>query len=85
MSRLAIIEFVRVVEAVQATILFKFVAVTDANTCDACLRYDDEEMTWDTIINTFPYLQKVSDDLILPKVHPNCRCFLARIYEEVPE
>jgi hypothetical protein len=34
------------------------------------------------IYNTFEYLEDLNDELILPMVHPNCRCQLHAIPEE---
>jgi len=74
-----IIEIVKAVEAQQE--FWRYEAITDDRTCEKCLRYDGSRMTPREIESLFPYLERQSDVLWYPRVHPNCRCELH--FEEV--
>jgi len=63
-----------VVEAMQ---FWRYEAIMDDRTCEQCLRYDGMRMTRREIYSRFgDYLEKASDTLWYPRVHPNCRCEL---------
>ena len=68
-------KLVQIVEAIQRK-LWLFVAITDNRTCTQCMRFDRLLMTEREIIDNFPYLERVSDLVWFPRVHPNCRCEL---------
>ncbi len=78
-------EAVQIVLAVQESQqFFAYVAVSDDRVCELCLRYDQGLMTRREIEGTFDYLEKQSDLIWFPRVHPNCRCALY-LAEEDPE
>lgn len=59
--------------------LWSYLAITDDRTCSSCIMLDQGiYMGWD-LRALFPYLLIASDDQILPRVHPNCRCTLLRV------
>ena len=64
---------------------FEFVALSDTRVCPECQRYDLSVMSRKEIAGTFPYLEKLSDTVWLPHVHPNCRCELRLIEETEKE
>jgi len=70
-------EAVCIVLAVQEAMqIWRYVAIGDTKTCEQCNRYDGARMTRREIYATFPYLEKQSELVWLPHVHPNCRCEL---------
>ena len=60
----------------EAMQFFRYYAIMDDRTCQQCNRYDMSHMTRTEIQGTFPYLEKQSDYVWFPRVHPNCRCEL---------
>lgn len=79
-------EAVELVRAVinEAWRFYQYLSKRDSKVCPQCSQYDYSVMTRREIEGTFPYLDKVSDRLWLPNVHPNCRCEL-RFEEEEEE
>ena len=71
-------EAVEIVLAVQEATMqfFRYYAIMDSKTCDQCERYDGMLMTRREIYGRFPYLEKESEWLWYPNVHPHCRCEL---------
>ena len=53
---------------------WKFVAEADA--CDICQNYQGDIFETAEIWDEFPHAMPLSDDVIEPNVHPNCRCQL---------
>jgi hypothetical protein len=47
--------------------------------CRDCEEYDGQSFSGEELRLVFPYLEIVDQDLIYPKVHPNCRCALIRV------
>ena len=79
-------EAVQIILAIQE-VTYRFYLFSDSNdskVCPVCKALDDLLMTRREIEARFPYLEKVSDLLWLPHVHPNCRCEL-RFEEEEEE
>ena len=72
----SVINVVRAVELVEAMQFFRFTAISDDKTCEQCNKYDGSLMTRRECERTFPDLEKISDLLWYPHVHPNCRCIL---------
>jgi hypothetical protein len=60
----------------ESTHTFMFVAVVDDTTCTRCMQHDTKTYTLDDIARLFPYAQQVDHSLIMPMVHPHCRCML---------
>ena len=62
-------------------------AVADTKLCDKCAQFYREYMFSGLNLRaTFPYLIIVDENTIVANVHPNCRCYLTRLYEiEEPE
>ena len=78
------------VEAVEAVVaaVYRFYEFHDSNddrVCEKCKSLDNLVMTRREIEARFPDLEKVSDTLWLPHVHPNCRCELRFEEEEESE
>jgi len=61
------------------TVNYIFVAVTDDATCEDCLDYNGDTFSREEVDSAFPYAEEVDSDLIMPMVHPNCRCMLAML------
>ena len=53
---------------------WKFVAEADA--CDICQSYHGDIFETAEIWEEFPNAMPLFDDVIMPNVHPNCRCQL---------
>jgi hypothetical protein len=60
----------------ESTYTYMFVAVVDDTTCQQCMQHDTKTYTLDDITRLFPYTQQVDYSLIMPLVHPHCRCML---------
>jgi hypothetical protein len=60
----------------ESTYNYMFVAVVDDATCQQCMQHDTKTYTQDDVARLFPYAQTVDYSLIMPMVHPHCRCFL---------
>lgn len=60
--------------------------VSDDRLCDQCRLYAEIEF-WagDELRSTFPFLEITSKEIINVNVHPNCRCYLTRLFEIPPE
>lgn len=65
-----------------AMMFFRYTAISDDKTCEQCNQYDGGLMTREEMWNTFPHLEKITDLLYYPHVHPNCRCILTMEEEE---
>ena len=93
MMHMSLNELIGVINAVTATrmmdaAIYRFYEFSDSNdnkVCPECKALDDLIMTRREIEARFPYLEKVSKELWLPHVHPNCRCELRFEEEEEDE
>jgi len=64
-----------------------FRAMNDERTCEVCADYNNNEFVVETANESreeilgreFPDLLVVDDDMMLPRLHVNCRCFLERV------
>ena len=85
-----ILKAVRMVNAVLDAVVYRFYEfsihpeLSESGTCEQCRRYANSVMTRREIEALFPMLEKVSRELWLPHIHPNCNCEL-RFEEEEPE
>ena len=59
--------------------VWQFIAITDDRTCASCMNYDTRFYKGNELRSEFIFLEIVDGNLILAKVHPNCRCQLSRI------
>ena len=76
-----LVKLIRIVDAVRAfeqSQPFRYYAITDDRTCEACMKYDGDWFSWEDMVNTFPDLERISDATYLPHIHPNCRCQIIR-------
>jgi hypothetical protein len=61
----------------ESKLSFMYIAITDDQTCDACLRHDKQIMSDEDAERMFPYLMRGPYDSVwYPNVHPHCRCLL---------
>ena len=57
-------------------------AVADDVLCDTCARnFKDYMFNGLNLRDKFPYLIILDENTIIVNVHPNCRCYLTRLYE----
>ena len=59
--------------------IWQFTAITDDRTCASCMNYDTRFYKGNELRSEFMFLEIVDGNLILAKVHLNCRCQLTRI------
>ena len=58
----------------ERTRYWMFVAVGDEKTCEHCDEFGASVLTTYEVHQYFPYYEEQDNDLIIPNVHPNCRC-----------
>jgi len=68
--------------------IWLFQEVVDERTCELCRRHAEhedyhEDYHGDRLRGLFPYLEIMDYGTIRANVHPNCRCYLVRLLEEV--
>ena len=60
-----------------------FFPLIDARTCERCQEFGERrEFSGADLRSTFPNLEIENANRIWANVHPNCRCFLIRIFEK---
>ena len=74
-----LVSLTRMVNLIEAMMFFRYTAISDDKTCPQCNRYDGSLMTRVEMRSVFPYLEKISNYLYYPHVHPNCRCWLEKV------
>jgi hypothetical protein len=64
--------------------LYHYFGLADDKLCDACQQYDGETLNGAELRRLFPFMEIDSENIIYPKVHPNCRCMIIRLKQDDP-
>ena len=60
--------------------VWRYQGIADMSLCEDCLAHVLDVYYLGTELRAeFKYLQIIEDNLIEPRVHPNCRCLLHRV------
>jgi len=61
----------------------EYIYRVEGGACDLCLSYEDRVFKESEILAEFPYAMFLFENIIEPRVHPNCRCQLRKIGESL--